>query len=379
VSEPVDPREQFGEHGEWDALAVGWALSALDPEDEGRFADHLPGCDRCTATVRESLHTVADLAYALPDEAPPPALKSRLMAAVAAEPPGAGLPAEPEEPEKWPLGESHRGTPAYGIDWFAELPRPAASRPGQPAGPDRDLDTAVRGEAAGVGLGDPAAAGRGRGLVGPTGAGGRDGEPSAGYGYRGGEDLPRRDADPDRPAGADVVSLASRRRRLGRLIGAGVAAAAVLALIAGLLVSNARLRDQQDDLRRVVAQRDAAIQQLTANGPARVAALTADGQPSPERRATLVVRGDRIEIIVETLGATSGDETYWLWTLRCDTPRPTDLKPIRGFTVAQSEFSVRDIGSDPGVARARCFAISSELGTATPKVPRQVVAVGQPE
>ena len=330
MSEPVDPRQQFGEHGEWDALAVGWALSALDPEDEGRFADHLPGCDRCAATVRESLHTVADLAYALPDEAPPPALKSRLMAAVAAEPRGAGLPAEPEEPEKWPLGE-------------------------------------------------PAAAGRRRGLVGPTGAGGRDGEPPAGYGYRGGEDLPRPDADPDRPAGADVVSLASRRRRLGRLIGAGVAAAAVLALIAGLLVSNARLRDQQDDLRRVVAQRDAAIQQLTANGPARVAALTADGQPSPERRATLVVRGDRVEIIVETLGATSGDETYWLWTLRCDTPRPTDLKPIRGFTVAQSEFSVRDIGSDPGVARARCFAISSELGTATPKVPRRVVAVGQPE
>jgi hypothetical protein len=31
VSEPTDPRDQFGEHGEWDALAVAWALSALDP------------------------------------------------------------------------------------------------------------------------------------------------------------------------------------------------------------------------------------------------------------------------------------------------------------------------------------------------------------
>ena len=70
-----------------------------------------------------------------------------------------------------------------------------------------------------------------------------------------------------------------------------------------------------------MAQRDAAIRQLTANGPARVAALTANGQPSPDRRATLVVRGNHVEIIVESLGPTTGDETYWLWTLRCDTPK----------------------------------------------------------
>jgi hypothetical protein len=44
VSKPIDPREQLGEHAEWDALAVAWALSALDPEDEERFAEHLPGC-----------------------------------------------------------------------------------------------------------------------------------------------------------------------------------------------------------------------------------------------------------------------------------------------------------------------------------------------
>jgi hypothetical protein len=152
-----------------------------------------------------------------------------------------------------------------------------------------------------------------------------------------------------------------------------------VAVVAGLLAWNVNLRNDRDELRQIVAQREAAIQQLTANGPARVAALTADGKPSPARKATLVVRGDQIEIVIETLGATTGDETYWLWTLRCDTPQPTDLKPIRGFTVAQSEFSVRDIGSDPGVASAPCFAISSELGTATPKAPRQVVAVGQPE
>jgi hypothetical protein len=175
-----------------------------------------------------------------------------------------------------------------------------------------------------------------------------------------------------------VVPLEPRRRRWGRVVAAGVAAAAAIALIAGLLVSNARLRDDQSTLRQVVAEREAAIKQLTANGPARVAALTANGQPSPSRKATLVVRGDQIEIIVEGLGATNPNQRYWLWTLRCDTPRPTDLKPIRGFSVSQPDFSVRDIGSDPGVASAPCFAISSEVGTATPKTPRQVVAVGQP-
>jgi hypothetical protein len=197
-----------------------------------------------------------------------------------------------------------------------------------------------------------------------------------------GTERPDAGPDSDREAEgqetAEVVPIGGRRRRTARWVGIGVAAAAVVALIAGLLVSNVRLRDQKDDLTRIAAQRDATIAQLTANGPAKVAALTKDGKPSPDRRATLVVRGDHIEIIVESLGPTTGNETYWLWTLRCDTGTPTDLKPIRGFTVSQSDFSVRDIGSDAGVASAPCYAISSEEGTATPKAPREVVAVGQP-
>jgi hypothetical protein len=434
VSEPDDPREQFDEHAEWDALAVGWALSALDTEDEERFAEHLPGCDRCTATVRESLYTVADLAYALPDEAPPASLKSRLMAAVAAEPRSAGTEAEmPAEPaaEEWPLGEPHPGSPGYGLDWFAKPTRtgepgthepPAVERRPEPGSgvdeptietrrpdlrggaggpsrpdltpseyrggdlPDADADAADHGAAdrgaADRGDADHGAADRGvmaRGLAGRGSADQAEADETVWVAADRGEgDRGEGDRAGDRGDEADVVALASRRRTVRRAT-IGVAAAAILALVAGLLAWNVNLRNDRDDLRQIVAQREAAIQQLTASGPARVAALTADGKPSPARKATLVVRGDQIEIVIETLGATTGDETYWLWTLRCDTPQPTDLKPIRGFTVAQSEFSVRDIGSDPGVASAPCFAISSELGTATPKAPRQVVAVGQPE
>jgi hypothetical protein len=433
VSEPIDPSEQFGEHGEWDALAVGWALSALDPADEERFAEHLAGCARCTATVRESLYTVADLAYALPDEAPPPALKSRLMAVVAAEPRSPGGPGAPVEvgevPEpQWPLGEPHPGTPGYGTDWFARPARPAepdvqaTQPPTSPGGPRSDVPANGR----------PAAPGDRPDRPGPTDREAASGPPdtadlAAGEAASGRPDLPAGDAaygrpdQPDRAAGdaaygrpdeQDEAAGAGYRgvededaplsgrhsvaeesavpgsdaqtvvplepRRWGRVVAAGVAAAAAIALIAGLLVSNARLRDDQSTLRQVVAEREAAIKQLTANGPARVAALTANGQPSPSRKATLVVRGDQIEIIVEGLDATSPNQRYWLWTLRCDTPQPTDLKPIRGFSVSQPDFSVRDIGSDPGVASAPCFAISSEVGTATPKTPRQVVAVGQP-
>ena len=101
----------------------------------------------------------------------------------------------------------------------------------------------------------------------------------------------------------------------------GAAAAAAVALLAALVVWNVHLRSDHDDLRQVVAQRDAAIRQFTANGPARVAALTTDGQPAPPAQATVVVRGNQVEVIVEALGTTTSDETYWLWTLHCDTER----------------------------------------------------------
>ncbi|HEY6749049.1 MAG TPA: hypothetical protein VI357_25440 [Mycobacteriales bacterium] len=349
MSAPIDPRRGHDEHGEWDALAVGWALSALDRADEELFAAHLPGCARCTAIVRESLYTVADLAYALPDEAPPASLKTRLMAAVTAEPrTAASSPSTPETAEEWPLGEPHPGTPGYNVDWLAQHQPPAKNEPIPAARPEPVVPPEVR---------LPAAA-----EPGPAGPEVRR------------DDLSGRRSAGSRSDDGVVVPLASRRRRL--LI--SVAAAAVVALIAALAIWNVQLRSDQNNLRQIVAQRDAAIQQLTANEPARVAALTADGKPSETRKATLVVRGDQVEIITETLGATTSNETYWLWTLRCDTPEPTDLKPIQGFTVTQSEFSVRNIGSDPGAATATCFALSSEVGTATPKAPREVVAVGQP-
>jgi hypothetical protein len=71
------------DHGAFDELAVGWALHALEPEDEAVFARHLPGCARCAETVAETTEVMAAMATDLPQAAPSEGLRSRLQAAVA--------------------------------------------------------------------------------------------------------------------------------------------------------------------------------------------------------------------------------------------------------------------------------------------------------
>jgi anti-sigma-K factor RskA len=71
------------DHRAFDELAVGWALHALEPEDEAVFADHLAGCDRCARTVAETSEVMAAMATDLPRSEPSPELRDRLRAAVA--------------------------------------------------------------------------------------------------------------------------------------------------------------------------------------------------------------------------------------------------------------------------------------------------------
>lgn len=72
------------DHQRFDELAVGWALHALEPEDETEFARHLPGCSRCAATVAETREVMGAMAADLPAAEPSPALRERLRAAVEA-------------------------------------------------------------------------------------------------------------------------------------------------------------------------------------------------------------------------------------------------------------------------------------------------------
>ena len=65
-------------HCEQQELAVGWALHALEPADEAVFRAHLPGCERCQATVRETEEVGAVLALGVPQLQPPDVLGERI-------------------------------------------------------------------------------------------------------------------------------------------------------------------------------------------------------------------------------------------------------------------------------------------------------------
>jgi len=71
------------DHARYDELAVGWALRALEPEDESVFVAHLAGCARCAATVAETEEVMAALATDLPQPEPSEGLRLRIRDAVA--------------------------------------------------------------------------------------------------------------------------------------------------------------------------------------------------------------------------------------------------------------------------------------------------------
>jgi Anti-sigma-K factor rskA len=86
-----------GEHEVFDELAVGWALHALEPEDESLFAAHLPTCPRCRRTVAETSEVMGAMASDLAPVEPPQRLRDRLRAAVAET---AQVPRPAEEPAR---------------------------------------------------------------------------------------------------------------------------------------------------------------------------------------------------------------------------------------------------------------------------------------
>jgi anti-sigma-K factor RskA len=83
------------DHQEFDELAVGWALHALEPADEAAFAVHLPGCARCAATVAQATEVMAAMAADLPQAEPSEGLRARLRDAVGS---AEQLPAPPPAP-----------------------------------------------------------------------------------------------------------------------------------------------------------------------------------------------------------------------------------------------------------------------------------------
>jgi hypothetical protein len=102
-------RHEHNVHEQWDELAVGYALSALEPEELDRFVQHLIGqCAQCNRSVSDTNTVGAGLAAAFPVPEPRESLRDDVLsAAFAARPavpqttadlpaPVAGAHAEPE-------------------------------------------------------------------------------------------------------------------------------------------------------------------------------------------------------------------------------------------------------------------------------------------
>ena len=70
-------------HELYEELAVGHALSALEPADEQDFLAHLLSCDPCKVALAEHNETLAHLAYAAVSDAPPAGVLAGIRAGVA--------------------------------------------------------------------------------------------------------------------------------------------------------------------------------------------------------------------------------------------------------------------------------------------------------
>jgi hypothetical protein len=70
-------------HDRYEQLAVGHALSALEPEDEQAFLAHLPSCATCQRALDEHLETLGHLAYEAEDVDLPPSLLEGIRAGIA--------------------------------------------------------------------------------------------------------------------------------------------------------------------------------------------------------------------------------------------------------------------------------------------------------
>jgi anti-sigma-K factor RskA len=69
-------------HDQLAPLASAYALGALDPDERRSFESHAAECDICTAEVHAFSGVVAALATSVPQVAPPPELRDRVVAAV---------------------------------------------------------------------------------------------------------------------------------------------------------------------------------------------------------------------------------------------------------------------------------------------------------
>lgn len=74
------------QHDEWAALAVGHAMSSLEPEEQDAFLRHLPRCSACAEVVAETTIVMGNLAYAVEPADPPDSVWEAISAGIGPRP-----------------------------------------------------------------------------------------------------------------------------------------------------------------------------------------------------------------------------------------------------------------------------------------------------
>ena len=85
-------------HSEYEQLAAGYVLGALEPDDEHLFQRHLGDCAVCEANVHELEDVVGKLAYAVPSVQPPETLWASIRHEIRSAPAPAQVPVPAEVP-----------------------------------------------------------------------------------------------------------------------------------------------------------------------------------------------------------------------------------------------------------------------------------------
>ncbi|MFP5072762.1 anti-sigma factor [Pseudonocardia nantongensis] len=311
---------------------IGWALHALEPDEDVAVIEHLAGCERCRQVAADVSEVTTGLASVLPQHEPPSGLRDSIVEH-ARRTPQQGRPGGTDER---PVPGDRLGTMPTG--------RHAASSPPEAPAPPPTREPAAR---------PPVPSAR------PGGPAGRS--PSASEG------------NADRPPGPGNARRKSRFGRPGRLLVAAVAVVAVL-VGAGAVVGQVRALQAERDASLAQAQQMHEVMNMMAQ-PGTEHAFLAPDAPGATPVAALLVHDGQRQLVPMGLSPNQVDQqTYVLWGVNGDAA-PT---AVGTFDVHGDSAGPVPVASSGGGTFAQ-YAVSLERGRTAPPAPSSVVAAGQVE
>jgi hypothetical protein len=172
-----------------------------------------------------------------------------------------------------------------------------------------------------------------------------------------------------RPAAPEPRRDAQQPSRWRRAVPVGLAAAGVAAIV-GLGLWNVVLNSDRQELQATVAEQNEVMNGLLVPGRATIAPLEEDGKAV----ATVVARGDEVDVITHGLSVNDRDSTtYVLWDMTGDA-----AQALGTFDVTSPKMDMKIVGSGlTGVDQFATYGISLEPGRKAPSLPTEVVATGQ--